>query len=518
MGLGRSRAGVVVSSATAFLIAGCPGSPTTPTAAPSANPAGPAASASPISGAPASATPAPGATNATPTAIPSTPDTSSRATIQGTIFDSQGNRVDAATVVGKILGAGTFANGSDTLTVTTQLGSFALNGAPTGATVLVTVTKEGFATRQQTIVPLANLQGSPDQNRMNFGFEAGTTGDATYALSEGVEVFRTTPAPSATGIDPSEGFTLTFNGPVVTTDVEAAFAIYVAGVFGSTGVYGGSGDSYSLTAVDASGGQIALPYGYDMALDDGAADRTASQVMPEMGSHRLFDSTAFDATWTNNQTVTFRFKHGYHLPSDKDATRLPTYAMTLEGKPVRALGNTTGMPARFRISPAQGGRFGVTFKVAADVTPPRIVGVTGLNRSESAGSTPLDRIRVVYSEPMHLMPLSLNGAAIPGVGSSSSATWLSHYAYAVKSTLDGGVADVDLKTPTGGATATLDMADPSHRAILFAPDSDDPDTSGARGFSSGSTIWVKVGGGVTDPAGNPMDAASDAVLRSGRAI
>ena len=157
----------ILSSAVAFAatlsvaaLAGCPA--TNPVGTPSSS-AKPSASTSATPAPTGSATPAPvGSGGATPTpaptGLPSTTDTSGNATITGSVLDDLGNQVDGITVTGKVLGARTFSNGSDTLVTTTQIGSYALNGAPTGSTILITVGKDGYTTRQQTLVPLSNLQ------------------------------------------------------------------------------------------------------------------------------------------------------------------------------------------------------------------------------------------------------------------------------------------------------------------------------------------------------------------------
>jgi hypothetical protein len=524
MGTGRSRFGrriglIVTGSATACALAACPAATPTATsgqAAPSAMPSSPgpgaAAPASPLAPAPAGAT-------AAPTAIPSTPDTSSRATIQGIVFDSAGQRVDGAVVTGKVLGAGTFANGSDTLSVTTQQGSYALNGAPTGQTVLVTITKDGFIPRQQTVVPLANLQGDPNQNRLDFGSEAGSAGNATYALGSGVEVISATPVASESGVDPATDFTLTFSGPVRRDQVEAAFALYVAGRLATPGEYAGPTDHYTLSAVDGAGTPMILHFGYDLALDDGSAQHTPQQVMPGLGTHRLYDASAFTTTWQNDQTVTFHFKPGYRLPTDKDPAKRPTIVMTLEGKPVGAPGSSVvGDPVRFHLSVNQPGTYGVAFKPLPDTVAPRIVGVVGVNRSDAGGGAPQDRLRITFSEPMHLFPVDLGGAAIPALGSPTSATRPGHYAYAVQTSPPTGAEDSALQVLATNAASGLEATDPSHQTIYVAPDSDDPAAAEGRGFTSGSVVWVRAGSGMTDPAGNALDVSAGNDLRSGRAI
>jgi hypothetical protein len=91
-----------------------------------------------------------------------------KATVQVIVTDNYGTRIDVVTVVAKVQGAGTFASGSNTLTGTTHVGYLALNGAPTGQTISITVTDGAGASSTKTIVPLANLQADPNLNRLEF--------------------------------------------------------------------------------------------------------------------------------------------------------------------------------------------------------------------------------------------------------------------------------------------------------------------------------------------------------------
>jgi hypothetical protein len=153
---------LVLSALVMILAAGCPaGTPANPATAPQASASAPTASpAAPALSVPSLMVPTPG---------PSTADTSARTTIHGKVYTALGDPVDGATVTAKVLGSGRYPGGSNSLTVTTQYGSYTLNGTPTGETILVTASKSGLRTREQTIVPLANLEGNPRANRVDFG-------------------------------------------------------------------------------------------------------------------------------------------------------------------------------------------------------------------------------------------------------------------------------------------------------------------------------------------------------------
>jgi hypothetical protein len=351
---------------------------TQPIGQPSPNPSTPTASVSPS---PIPVSPIPSAST--------TPDISAPATVHGIVYDDLQQRVSDATVTAKVLsGAGKFPNGSDTLTTTTQVGAYALHGVPSGSTVLVTVSKDGFTSREQTVIPLANLQGNPDANRLDFGMRAGAA-DATTAMSNKPEIQAMTPNAEATNVDAATSYTLTFSEPMNRTDVENAFAIAVA-----TDTAAG----YTLS------NGVVLPQQYTPNTDQfgGAALAT--------GANSIYGNTAFTYTWTNaDKTVTIALRDGQKLPTDKDSTRTPQYAVGFTGALRDANGSATRSDRFFRTHAAQLGKNGFRFAVAADTTPPRLIGVTALNNS--AGNSGNDQVRLQFSEAMVLHPANLGGGA-----------------------------------------------------------------------------------------------------------
>ncbi|MBC7543619.1 MAG: Ig-like domain-containing protein [Candidatus Sericytochromatia bacterium] len=204
------------------------------------------------------------------------------------MFDDSGSRLDDATVTGKVLGAGVFSNGSDILTMTTRTGasgpvtdtgtgtiqdySYGLY-APGGSTILVTATKPGFTTRQQTIVPTNNERGDYSVNRLTFGETINGVTDRVYVLSDKPEVTNCTPAKDATGVDPATTFTLTFNEPVNTADVESLFAVYVSGP-GPNAIAGVSPTNTIANSYQLSAQNTMLNYTYDPNRFDGAIGST----------------------------------------------------------------------------------------------------------------------------------------------------------------------------------------------------------------------------------------------------
>lgn len=505
-----STAVAVAATLSVAVLAGCPSTPTTPTPSgsasvkpsgtPSGTPASPSSPSSP-SGSASTASPA-------PTAIPSTPDTSSRATIQGIVFDDTDQRLSDVTVTGKILGAGTFANGSDTLSVSTQVGSYALNGAPTGQTILITATKNGFTTRQQTIVPLANLQGNTDQNRVDFGVRTGSNANETFSLSDKPEVQTMTPKPDSTGIDPATTFTLTFSEPVNKSDVEDRFAIAV------------SNDRYTLTngaQLPKFAADIYVPgtdmFGTGAGVDlnnDGniagpgeiAADNPASSQIG--GRKSIYTTAAFTFAWSNNdQTVTATFRPGYKLPTDKDSSKIPQYAVGFQGNIRDAAGSGTRTDKFFRVSPAQIGKNGFRFTVAADTTAPRLLGITALNNATSNANN--DAVRFQFSETMVLYPSNASVTSIPNAAAKTitdagNFQWFKQVAKPA--------AFVAGNFPSGAA---LYDGDPTQSTTVAK-------TNANNNFDVGDDVWGAVATTVEDPAGNQIETSNGSNIKSAKGI
>jgi hypothetical protein len=413
-----------------------------------------------------------------------TPDISAPATVTGIVYDDLQQRVSDATVTARILsGRGAFANGSDTLTTTTQVGAYALMNVPSGATVLVTVSKDGFTRREQTIIPLANLQGNPDANRLDFGMRAGAA-DAATAMSNKPEVQAMTPAAEATGVDGATSFTLTFSEPMNKADVENAFVIAVA-----TDTAGG----YTLS------NGVTLPQQYTPNTDLFGGAALAA------GTNTIYGNTAFNFAWSNSdKTVTATFRSGQKLPSDRDAARVPQYAVGFSAALRDASGSGTRSDRFFRTSPAQLGKNGYRFALAPDTTAPRLIGVTALNNASGNGGN--DQVRLQFSETMVLYPSNM--AAIPNATATPerSALTLGNYEWTFQSDKP---AAYGAGTAFGGSAGFWD-GDLSRSTIVL-----NHNTNGA--FNTGN-VWAGVAGTVEDPAGNRIETQSSANLKNGFAI
>jgi hypothetical protein len=416
------------------------------------------------------------------------PDVSAPATVHGLVYDDLQQRISDATVTAKVLsGAGKFANGSDTLTTTTQVGSYSLASAPAGCTILVTVSKPGYTSREQTIIPLSNLQGNPSANQLDFGMRNGAA-DATTAMSDKPEIQAVTPPADATNVDQAAAFTLTFSEPMNKNDVETNFAVAVA-----TDTAAG----YTLS------NGVNLPQQYSPANDQFGAAALAN------ANNVILSSSDFNFNWSNNdKTVTISYLPGQKLPSDKDTARVPQYAVGFLGALRDASGSGTRSDKFFRTQPAQAGKNGCRFTVAADTTAPRLIGAIAVNNATTNGGN--DQMRLQYSETMVLYPRNLGGGAtaIPNAITTPerSALTLGNYEWTYQIAKP---ASYGAGSAFGGSAAFWD-GDGDRTTIVL-------NHNNSTAFNSGA-VWAGVASTVEDPAGNRIETQNGANLKSGNAV
>ncbi|MBC7543928.1 MAG: Ig-like domain-containing protein [Candidatus Sericytochromatia bacterium] len=434
----------------------------------------------------------------TPTPVANASDAAVWAKVSGLVYDDAGSKLDGVTVTTTILGAGTFSSGGTTVTATSALGAYTLNGCPVGSTIQITATKTGYSTRQQTIVPQAAAAGDTALNIVGFGDPVRDPG-LVYALSLKPEVISVTPALAATGVAPTTGFTLTFSTPVNTADVESNFAIYVAGP---------TAGSYALTSPGVS-----LTNRYDGGKDLGGPGNGVSTVIPTTGAF-LYDASSMTAAWSaTKKTVTFTFKPGAQLPTDKDSTKVPQYALSFKGGAIRDANGSNGRTDQwFRSSPVQSNRVGYTFTVAPDTTVPKLLTLTATNKADDIAQNNgnPDVMLAKFSEPMALFPGDQGGLPIPrnvsGTGSALLANMFKYYVSpAGTTTRPGSIAFDSTSSATtgyapfvitaGGEGAWVD-GDATHTTVQLVPQSDSPIGAGtawpadkaATGSTTGSII------------------------------
>lgn len=480
----------IAATASVAVLAGCPGGQTpgtTPTPG-----ASPTAGASAAPGTPAS----PGAT-AAPTALPSTSDTSDFATVKGLIEDDQNQPLDGVTVKATILDGGqsSFSNGSKELTVTSTLGSYVLNGAPTGVTLKIVASKDGYTTRTQTYVPLANKQGDPSANQVNFGDGADdNSGSKIYWLSDNPEITSMTPARGATGVAQDASLVFTFSEPVDKDDFQDSFQVGLA-----------------KTETTFSSGTVVKQF-YDSSKD--LADKAPGDSIT--AANALYNKTHFTFTWNSDRTqVTAALKSGYLWPSDKDSGTVPSWAVSLTGKDAVLTDDANNQRSEdwFRLTETSQGKDATYFKVVKDDVDPEIESVQALNASGGAQ----DRILVKFSETMAIFTLA--GAVN---GTSNTFPKDNHAGYVLKGQAGGGntlfkylkhatndaedsgalfVDDDDLSDGDGEGKIYFDSNDASHKTVVLEFDTDK--------FAPGERVSVSVDDALIDPAGNTIPTDKD---------
>ena len=137
------------------------------------------------------------------------------------------------------------------------------------------------------------------------------------------------------------------------------------------------------------------------------------------------------SSWSNNnQTVTFSFRPGAQLPTDKDSSKLAQYALSFKEGSIRDANGTGRNNYWFRTSPAQINKVGYKFTVAADTTNPKMSAITPVNKDELTTST-ADRIRAQFSETMALYPNNMAGKPIPDTTNTGYAATAENFRFFV---------------------------------------------------------------------------------------
>lgn len=496
----------IAATASVAMLAGCPGgAPGTTT--PTATPSGAAASATPTT----PTTPASGApASAAATALPTTSDTSDKATVKGFVEDDQGNRLDGVTVTATILDGGqsTFGNGTKELAVQTSLGTYVLNGCPTGVTLKIRATKSGMTTRTQTYVPLSNKQGDPSANQVDFaGTTVGAVTTQIYSLSDKPEVTSITPARGATGVAQDASLVLTFSEPVDKTSVQDNLAV---------------GMSKTDTITLSVGDTVSPAYDANSEVTTGAA---AGDDTPYTAAELFYDKAQLSFTWNADRTqVTVTPKEGFLWASDKSSDNVPSWAVVFDAS-IKDDDNNERTDAIFRLTETSVGKFGSYFKVAKDDVEPEVVSITALNASGGAD----DRILVKFSETMCIYPtsaaLGAGETSIPDDGEAEHVLLVNGAAdgdvkyFAIDITNDNNEGNainfrsgnainahancINYTNTDGPSSLYFDPNDASKKTVVLEFD-------GANSaFAIGDFIEVFVSNTVADPAGNTIPSDKD---------
>ena len=377
-------------TASVSMLAGCPAPTATPveSAAPSAaassaapeSPApsaaasvAPSAAASAAPSAAASAAPSAAASTA-PTAAPTaqsstapqdviggTSDIKERATFNGKVVDPSSVPVDGAKVSAKAIDPGVTWASEEQLTAG---GAFVFRNAPVGARILITVTKDGWTTRQRTEVLKSNLTGDPLANKFDF--------DGIYAIQDEPEITSlkiNTKGATATG--PSS--------KPATAVLDAASA--------------------NLSGLDNGNLEVEMTFSEPVRTDDVQNFfRVASQNFSiKNNTNFTVDNNLSGVTWAwsnNDQTVKFMTNQAILANTTGNEAR---YMVEF----TQAFRDKTDKEARsgkyIRFNPANTGDFNV-FSVKNDETDPKLLSITATD-----GGSSNDVVELKFSEAMNLI-------------------------------------------------------------------------------------------------------------------
>lgn len=427
-----------------------------------------------------------------PTAQPTATATSDiqvigRTSFNGKVFDDEHTPLDGVRITARSLSD----NVSFEETKYTSDGSYLFNNAPVGVQIEITASKDGHVTRHRVEVLKSNNTLDPSINRFDFGTGGGASsfGVDYNAISDKPEVIAVIPEPDATdvypngGSDPENSFVLklTFSEPMDTDTVKYNIAIY----------------SFNQTtlSVDTSGS----------ATFEGNGNLNLVAGTP------IWDQKAFNISWNGDQTeATFKFKEGLGLPTDRIASRVPTYRVVLDhddGWIKDELGITRGEgEKKFKLTDDDF-EASYTFSVRSDKEQPSLDSLN-IETWESGGYSG-DAIEVRFNESMIFYTLGPTiaggmGGNVSQAAAANNSLSASDAAanYSITVTRAGETILDDVTWASLGGSVIFDANDSSHKTVLLKPPTASTDL-----FKPGDEITVKVANTVVDPAGNAISSS-----------
>ena len=330
---------------------------TTPTTAPTAV----ATTAPTASGASPSAAPTTSSSTAPNDTIGGTTDIKERATFNGKVVDPSSVPVDGAKVSAKAIDPGVTWASEEQLTAG---GAFVFRNAPVGARLLITVTKDGWTTRQRTEVLKSNLTGDPLANKFDF--------DGIYAIQDEPEITGLKiNTKNATSTGPSTKPT--------TATLDAAGA--------------------NISGLDNGNLEVEMTFSEPVRTDDVQNFfRVASQNFSiKNNSNFTVDNNLSGITWAwsnNDQTVKFMTNQAILAnTTGNEARYMVEFTQAFRDKTDKEA--RTGKYIRF--NPANTGDFNV-FSVKNDETDPKLLSITATD-----GGSSNDVVELKFSEAMNLI-------------------------------------------------------------------------------------------------------------------
>lgn len=308
--------------------------------------------------------------------------------LRGYVFDDQHRLLDGVEVSMRSI----HPNYPITVKTITKEGYYNFLCAPSSIQIELTAHKFGYTQRKRIEVFKANRG---DVNRYDFGVDNSKNNSFSQVyngLSDKPEVIFVTPPRNGSGVSPTTDFTLLFSEPVDRKSVEDNFTIR----------------SFNSRLLTVDGGP--LPYGRDdLPIPHTVkGNGTIASNFLTGNSTLIFDSSAFDITWNSDDTqVTFSFKDGKSLPTDKDNDSVPDYNIAFKSfrDENRTIRDKLGIERKEKHFKLTDGDFEESYKfsILPDLIPPTLQSV------HWAGATPQTATLLLeFSEPMLLKTHSLN--------------------------------------------------------------------------------------------------------------
>jgi hypothetical protein len=383
-------------------------------------------------------------------------------------------------------------------------GQYVFNSIPSGILVEITASKPGFATRRRMEVAKSSFRGPDVNSHYDFGNNGGPNSfSATYnALTNKPEVIRVTPARNGAGISPKTDFNLFFSEPMDRRSVEESFTV--------------RSFKNNKLSVDNTMNKFPSEQGFKYTLNGKDANtHFGSPHFYEISNGTpIYDASAFDITWNADDTqVTFQFKPGLSLPTDKHPEFTPHYQVAFKHftNENRTLRDKTGVERKEKHFKLTDGDFeeAYQFQVKEDLQAP------SLQAALWAGfSGQMPTLLLQYSEPMLLKTYSLNiaggmadelpsckqaPAGFPGAKVCTASKAAENYQ--VKVTAPSGALSYQGTWANLGGEASYASWDARYRTIVLSSKSIHP------AFVTGAQVEITAHAEIVDPAGNALEPA-----------
>ncbi len=375
-------------------------------------------------------------------------------------------------------------------------GKYQITQVPLGIQVKIIATKPGYTPRKTTDKTSIYKEDPTTPYRFDFGSSKSIGGySADYnGLSDLPEITQVYPSRNGFRVSPDTLFSLKFSEPMDRQSVEDTFTVR-------------SFKNHKLS-VDNTINKFPSEMGFKYTLHGNGL--IASNAESGIGTP-IYDASAFDISWNTDDTqVTFQFKPGLSLPTDKNPEFTPHYQVAFKHftNEKNTLRDKTGVERKEKHFKLTDGDFedAYQFQVKADQQMP------SLQAALWAGfSGQMPTLLLQYSEPMLLKTYSLNiaggmadelpsckqaPAGFPGAKACTASKAAENYQIKVT----GPDGRVGYQGPWSRLRGEASYAawDASFRTIVLSTQISHP------AFVSGGQIEIIANADIVDPAGNPI--------------